>query len=399
MLKVNNWINGREVISKKSEWLSKYNPHSGKKMSEFVNSQTLDINNAISAAEKAFDPWKETTPVDRGQILSRIVLSLKENSRTLARCVAKETGKRINDARGEVHAAILQGEYFSGEGMRLYGRSLTSGIKGRTSFTVKQPHGVVGLIVPANTPIANIAWKVFPALICGNTVILKASEDAPNTANLFAKICKDAGLDKGVLNVIHGDSFAGSQLVKDQRVKLISFTGSTETGIKIAAQSSQNMKRISLELGGKNPFIVCDDADLNEAVHWAVLSAFSNAGQRCASGSRIIVMENIYQLFKKKFLSKTLSLKLGVGNDCDLGPLINKKSFASVLEILSNIKKSDGKILCGGHASNNKSHKNGYYILPTIVECSNLNADFNTFIHYVEKQINVPYRFDKKLTF
>ena len=378
MLKIYNWINGREIVSKKLNWLDKYNPHTGKKMSEFVNSDYSNVCKAVSAAENAFDIWKDITPVNRGQILLEIVLNLKKNSSSLARCVAEETGKKINDAKGEVQAAILQGEYFAGEGMRLYGRSLTSGIKGRTSFTVRQPHGVVGLIVPANTPIANIAWKVFPALICGNSIVLKSSEDAPNTANLFAEICNNAGLMKGVLNVIHGDSFAGSQLVQDERVKLISFTGSTKTGIKIASQASQNMKRISLELGGKNPFVVCDDADLNESVNWAVLSAFSNAGQRCASGSRIIVMENIYKSFKKEFLSKTLSLKLGINNDCDLGPLINKHSYDAVIDILSNIKKGDGRILCGGPLTTHKPHRNGYYISPTIIECYNQNSDFNS---------------------
>jgi len=377
MVQINNWINGKLVKSSSAIWLEKFNPHSGRKISDFINSSPNDIKKALTSAESSFASWSQITPVERGQVLTRIVANLKLRSLEMARCVARETGKSLNDAKGEVNAAILQGEYFAGEGMRLYGRSLTSGMKGKTSFTSRQAHGVVGLIVPANTPIANIAWKVFPALICGNSVILKSSEDAPLTANLFAEICHSANIPHGILNILHGDAAVGAALVESSRIKLISFTGSSRTGIKIAESAARSMKRISLELGGKNPFVVCDDADIDKAVHWATLSAFSNAGQRCASGSRIIVFEEIYELFKKKFVMKALSLKLGIEKDCDLGPLINKKSYRVVTEMLENINSNHGAILCGGSPVNLPRHLKGYYIPPTIIECFDQQASFN----------------------
>jgi acyl-CoA reductase-like NAD-dependent aldehyde dehydrogenase len=211
--------------------------------------------------------------------------------------------------------------------MRLYGKSLTSSIDGRSSYTVRVSHGVTGLIVPANTPIANIAWKIFPSLICGNTIVLKSSEDAPELANKIAEIGLRSGIPDGVFNVIHGDRNTGIHLVENEKVKLISFTGSTLAGIDIASRASQRLARVSLELGGKNPFIVCDDADLDNAVHWAILSAYSNAGQRCAAASRLIVFKNIYESFLDLFLQKASKLKLGLSNTADLGPVINKKTI------------------------------------------------------------------------
>ena len=199
-----NWINGKESGPERDAWLDKFDPHSGELLSRFADSSENDVDRAISAAGGAFSNWAELTPVRRGQIASEIVDAMKRCRGELAECAARETGKLPRDAQNEVGAAILQGEYFAGEGMRFYGRSLTSGVPGKYSHTVRQPCGIVGLIVPANTPIANIAWKVFPAIVCGNTVVLKASEDAPHTALLFARLATEAGVPKGVVNVVQG---------------------------------------------------------------------------------------------------------------------------------------------------------------------------------------------------
>jgi len=233
---------------------------------------------------------------------------------------------------------------------------------------VRQPRGIAGLIVPANTPIANIAWKAFPALICGNTVVLKAAEDTPDIANFFAHLTKDAGLSDGVFNVIQGKgSPAGSSLVENPRVDVISFTGSTNVGRWIAEVAGRRLARVSLELGGKNPFVVCDDADIEQAVNWASLSAFSNAGQRCASGSRIIVFNDVYDEFVDELITKANSLKLGIDVDCDLGPLINQSQQENVLAAIQEAKNEGGVILCGGTASEENELKNGHYVLPTII--------------------------------
>ena len=366
---IENWINGKESTSANPRWIEKYNPHSGKLMSIFIRSSATHVNKAVLSAQKEFLNWSNLTSVSRGQFLMQVAQEMKVQKKLLAKCVSVETGKKLSDAMGEVNAAIMQAEYFASEGMRFHGKSMNSSISGKTSFTIRQPHGVAALIVPANTPIANIAWKVFPALICGNTAILKSSEDAPETANLFAKIAKKAGLPNGVLNIIHGyGNEAGSAITNHSMVKVISFTGSTNVGKVIARSAADRLARVSLELGGKNPFIVCDDADLEKAAEWAVLSAFSNAGQRCASGSRIIVFKNVYKKFKEKFVSKTKSLKLGVNPSCDVGPVINSNQLINILNAIKTARAHNGKVLCGGKRAEAKGLKNGYYIQPTIID-------------------------------
>jgi acyl-CoA reductase-like NAD-dependent aldehyde dehydrogenase len=377
-LRIPNWINGKESQPEGDAWLDKFNPHNGELISQVADSSAADTHLAISAASNAFSSWSELTPVKRGQILADIVAVMKRRDDELADCVALETGKPPQDAKGEVAGAILQGEYFAGEGMRLHGRSLTSGMAGKYSHTVRQPRGIAGLIVPANTPIANIAWKVFPALICGNTAVLKAAEDAPRIAWLFAQLTKEAGLPDGVLNVVQGrGQTAGAVLVTDERISVISFTGSTGVGRWIAEVAGKRLARVSLELGGKNPFIVCDDAELDQAVHWASLSAFSNAGQRCAAGSRIIIFKRVYEEFRDKLVAKAQSLKLGVSIGCDLGPVISRRQQQSILATIENAKAEGGRVLCGGTAPAAPELLSGYYIQPTLIEGLDTRAELS----------------------
>lgn len=367
--RIPNWINGQESQPENGAWLDKFNPHSGKLLCHVADSSVADVRHAIAAAVNAFPGWSELTPVKRGQILTDIANLMKQRAGELAECIATETGKPPQDAKGEVGGAILQAEYFAGEGMRLHGRSLTSGMPGKHSHTVRQPRGVAGLIVPANTPVANIAWKAFPALICGNTVVMKASEDSPRIANVFAQLTKEAGLPDGVFNIVQGRGQpAGAALVEEPQVAVISFTGSTGVGRWIAKVGGCRLARVSLELGGKNPFIVCDDADLEQAVHWATLSAFSNAGQRCAAGSRILVFKKIYEDFRDMFVAKAGSLKLGVSVDCDLGPVINKRQQQNILSAIEMAKTEGGRVLCGGAIPPDPELVNGYYIRPTVIE-------------------------------
>jgi alpha-ketoglutaric semialdehyde dehydrogenase len=367
--RIANRIGGIASAPGENRWLDKFNPHDGQLLCQVANSSAADVHEAVSAAQGAFAAWSELTPVKRGQLLGDIAALMKKRTEELADCIAIETGKPPGDARGEVGGAILQAEYFAGEGMRLHGRSLTSGMPGKYSHTVRQPRGVAGLIVPANTPIANIAWKVFPALICGNTVVLKAAEDAPRIADLFAQLASDAGLPAGVLNVIQGlGKPAGAALVEDERVAVISFTGSTAVGRWIAATAGRRLARVSLELGGKNALVVCDDADLDQAVHWAALSAFSNAGQRCAAGSRIIVFEKIQAAFRERLVAKARSLKLGVTAGCDLGPLISARQQQRVLVAVAAARSNGAQVLCGGCAPADSHLARGYYVEPAVVD-------------------------------
>lgn len=378
-LRISNWINGLKSQPESAGWLDKLNPHNGELLCQFADSSEVDTQRAVTAAADAFTSWSELTPIRRGQILADIVAAMKRCANELADCIALETGKPPQDARGEVGGAILQGEYFASEGTRLYGRSLTSSMPGKYSHTVRQPRGIAGLIVPANTPIANIAWKTFPALICGNTVVLKAAEDSPHIALLFAELTKEAGLPDGVFNVIQGrGQTAGAALVNDERVSVISFTGSTSVGKWIAETAGKRLARISLELGGKNPFVVCDDADLDQAVHWASLSAFSNAGQRCAAGSRIIVFKDVYEVFRDKLVAKAQNLKLGVSADCDLGPVVSKRQQQSILAAIETAAVEGGRILCGGAAPTDTELARGYYIQPTIIEGLAANAELSS---------------------
>jgi aldehyde dehydrogenase (NAD+) len=245
---------------------------------------------------------------------------------------------------------------------------LTSGVDYKYCHTVRQPIGVAGLIVPANTPIANIVWKTFPALICGNSVVLKASEDAPETAQLFASITKLGGLPDGIFNVIYGrGEVSGNILVSNTKVDIVSFTGSTSVGKIIGEICGKRLAKVSLELGGKNPFVVWEDANLNLAVKWAVLSAFSNAGQRCAAGSRILIHSNIYEKFKNLFVDATKKLKIGNDDNSDLGPVINQRQYDNINKHITEAINEGGKIISGGNIPDSKIYK-GYYIEPTIIE-------------------------------
>jgi aldehyde dehydrogenase (NAD+) len=366
---VRNWVGGRLQDGNADDWIEKKNPHNGCLDALIFPSRATDVAAAVEIAAAAFPVWSRVTAVARGNMLGAWARLMREHRSKLSQIVARETGKPPQDAAGEVDGAILQAEYFAGEGMRLYARSLTSGVTGKFSHTVREPLGVAGLIVPANTPIANIAWKTFPALICGNAVVLKAAEDAPGIAAEMAALSKEAGVPDGVFNVVHGyGDPAGKSLVEDPRVAVISFTGSTSVGRWIAEVAGRRLARVSLELGGKNPFVVCDDADLEAAVHWASLSAFSNAGQRCAAGSRILVFDAVYGTFLDKLEQKARSLKLGVEQGCDLGPIINAKRQAQILSVIQRVTAEGGRVVCGGRAPADAALKDGCYIEPTLID-------------------------------
>jgi aldehyde dehydrogenase (NAD+) len=292
---------------------------------------------------------------------------MENNATELADVIRIETGKTLSDSLAEVNASILQAKFFAGEGMRLYGQSLVSGVHGKTVNTVRCPHGVVGLIIPANTPLANIAWKVFPALICGNAVVLKASEDAPGVAYTFAKLTSKAGLPDGVLNIIFGSgNFSGAALVESDDVAAISFTGSTRVGKWIAETCSRRLARVSLELGGKNALLVCDDADLDGAVHWALLSAFSNSGQRCSAGSRLLVFDNIFDEFLEKFIKEMHNIKIGIEPNCIVGPLISLRQKEAVLADIALAEMEGGTVL-SKDIGYGEVPELGYYVPPTII--------------------------------
>jgi alpha-ketoglutaric semialdehyde dehydrogenase len=270
------------------------------------------------------------------------------------------------------------GLFYAGEGQRLYGRTTTSGTPDRYAMTVRQPLGVAGLIVAANTPIANVAWKVFPALICGNAVVLKAAEDAPITAWVFAKLAQSAGVPPGVLNVIQGyGEEAGVPLVSHPDVDVLSFTGSTAVGRRIGAIAGDRLTKVSLELGGKNPLVVCDDADLDNAAKWVLLSAFSNAGQRCAAASRIIIFESIYEKLRAMLFEGTNKLKVGTADNDDLGPVINERQLSNMIAAVERAKRRGAVVLIGGGRLTGPKHEGGFYMTPTLIEGVGLDHELS----------------------
>jgi alpha-ketoglutaric semialdehyde dehydrogenase len=307
--------------------------------------------------------------VQRGLILHDVVRIMESRRDDLADVVARETGKSRKDAVGEVSGAIQLGLFFASEGQRLYGRTTTSGTPYRQAMTLREPVGVAGLIVPANTPVANIAWKVFPALVCGNAAVLKAAEDAPAVGWLFGQCTREAGLPSGVFNVVQGlGSEAGASLVAHPRVGVVSFTGSTRVGREVQRVAGDRFARVSLELGGKNALVVCDDADLDEAVKWTVLSAFSNAGQRCASASRVIAFDRIYDTFRDRLLDRVRTLRVGPADEDDFGPVINERQLQAMTAAVDRARAGGARVLAGGSRLSHPPYAEGYYMAPTVLE-------------------------------
>jgi aldehyde dehydrogenase (NAD+) len=374
-----NWIDGRELQPAAGETFAKLSPVTGREICRVARSRSTDIARAIQSAAAVFPIWSARTPVARGDILLAISRAMRHHQEGVAALVAAETGMSFQAARTETGAAIAQGEFMAGEGRRLYGRTTTSAAPDKWALTVREPLGVAGLVIAANTPIANVAWKVFPALVCGNTAVLKAAEDAPATAWFFGKIAHEAGLPPGVLNIVQGlGEEAGAPLVADPRVAVVSFTGSTAVGREIARVAGSRLARCSLELGGKNPLIVCDDADLENAVQWAILSAFSNAGQRCSAGSRIIVFESVYETIRDLLVARTRRLKVGPGDADDLGPVVNAEQLEAVLAAVERARAAGAVVLIGGRRLDDPAHAAGFYLAPTLIENAHPDSEIST---------------------
>jgi acyl-CoA reductase-like NAD-dependent aldehyde dehydrogenase len=364
-----NLIAGDERPAEAGERFAKLAPATGRCLAEVARSRAADVHRAVAAARAAQAAWAAHTPVARGDILRAIALGLRAQQDEIARLVHEETGKSLKDARGEAGAAVEMGFFVAGEGRRFYGRTTTSAIPNRSALTVRQPVGVAGLIIAANTPIANVAWKVFPALLCGNAAVLKAAEDTPLSAWAFGRIAREAGVPPGVLNVVHGlGEEAGAPLVESRDVDLVSFTGSTAVGRWIARVAGERLAKVCLELGGKNPLVVCDDAAVDGAVEAAVLSAFSNAGQRCAAGSRIIVFDAVYDEFKRRLLSRVERVRVGTGDDDDFGPVISQGQLDGMLAAVEAARGEGVSVLCGGHRLSGAGYEGGYYMAPTLLE-------------------------------
>ena len=373
---IRSLIDGEEIVTQRSAPV--LNPHNGETIAQLHLAGETEVALAVKTAKAAWQAWAAVPPVERGRILHLACNLIEARSDELSAIVAKEAGKPLKDAKGETGGAVQCGRFFAGEGQRLFGRTMPSGALNKSAMTVRQPCGVAALITAANTPAPNFAWKVFPALICGNAVVLKPAEDTPISADWMARALIEAGVPAGVLNVVQGfGAEVGGALTAHEDVDVISFTGSTRVGRMIAEQAGRRLTKVSLELGGKNAFIVCDDADLEKAATWAVASAFSNAGQRCAAGSRFIVMSSVYDAFLAKLIEKARALKLGVSDDCALGPVINERQLNNILAAIEQAKKDGAKVHCGGQRATTNGLDKGFYIEPTIIDGAGPKADIS----------------------
>jgi acyl-CoA reductase-like NAD-dependent aldehyde dehydrogenase len=366
---VPNLIDGAEARPVSGRWVPKLAPADGTALCHVARSDADDVALAVAAARRSQRAWADLTPVARGDIVRRAAELLREHGDELVATVCSETGKPPRDAGGELGAAVEMGYFVAGEGRRLYGRTLPSAVPHKTVLLVRSPIGVAALVVAANTPLPNYAWKVFPALLCGNTAVLKPSEDTPLSAHQFGLILHEAGLPPGVLNVVQGlGSEAGSALVDHPDVDLVSFTGSCQVGKSVQALAGARLAKVSLELGGKNPLVVCDDAELDGAVNAAALSAFSNAGQRCAAGSRTIVFDSVYDEFRERLVARTAAMRVGTHDEHDLGPLINERSVNRVLDAVEAALTRGAKLLAGGRRLTDGPYAGGFYVEPTLLD-------------------------------
>jgi len=364
-----NLIGGKDALPAEGRVFAKIDPATGGEICKVARSTAADIRAAVERARQAQPAWAATTVVKRGDILRRIAILMQEHRAALADLVSRETGKSRKDALGETDAAIEMGFFVAGEGRRFYGQTTTSAVPNKSAMIVRQPLGVAGLIIAANTPIANVAWKAFPALLCGNAAILKAAEDTPLSAWAFGVIAREAGVPEGVYATVHGfGEEAGAPLVEHPDVAIVSFTGSCEVGRYIAETTGRRLAKTCLELGGKNPLIVCDDADLTNAVTWTLGSAFSNAGQRCAAGSRIIVFDAVYDRFKAMLVEAVGRLKVGTADTDDFGPVINEEQMTNMLAGVARAKTAGATVLTGGQRLSGGSYGGGFFVAPTLIE-------------------------------
>lgn len=373
-----NQVGGQDLHAADGRTFAKVDPATGRVMCQVARSTAAEVHLAIEIAKKAQPAWAATTVVRRGDILRQLALLLREHRTEIADLVARETGKSRKDALGETDAASEMGFFVAGEGRRFYGQTTTSAVPNKSAMVVRQPLGVAGLIIAANTPIANVAWKAFPALLCGNAAILKAAEDTPLSAWAFGVLAREAGVPDGVYTTLQGfGEEAGAPLVEHPDVALISFTGSCEVGRWIAETAGRRLAKTCLELGGKNPLIVCDDADLQNAATWTLGSAFSNAGQRCAAGSRIIVFDAVYDTFKQILVDATKNLRVGTGDTDDFGPVINEGQMKSMLASVERARDAGAVVLTGGHRLTGGAYGDGYFVAPTIVEHVGANDEIS----------------------
>ena len=366
-----NYIGGQWIPSASGEAFENVNPANVRDViGRFPLSTREDVDAAVGAALKAFNPWWHTPAPRRAEILFRLGEILIRNKERYAADMTREMGKVLKETGGDVQEAIDCTYYTAGEGRRLHGFTTPAEMPNKFAMCVRQPVGLCGLITPWNFPMAIPSWKLIPALVCGNTVVIKPAEDTPlSTYNLVAA-CEEAGIPAGVVNLVTGyGETAGAAITEHPLLRLISFTGSTETGRSVAAACADRNAICSLEMGGKNVIIVMDDADVDLAIEGAVWGAFGTSGQRCTASSRLVVHKKVYKEFASKLVMRAKRLRVGNGADpkTEMGPVINEDAVRKILSYIEIGKREDrARLACGGNRLNKGEYANGFFIEPTV---------------------------------
>ncbi|MCW5519340.1 aldehyde dehydrogenase [Aureitalea sp. L0-47] len=372
MEKILNYINGEYCEPLSGEWIDNYNPSKGEVYGKIANSNQDDVKKAYEAAAAAFPKWSNTPIDERSRIMLRVASLIEENLDRLAHAESEDNGKPLSLAKAvDIPRASANFRFFGNAITQFSSEAHESVGLNTMNFTLRQPIGVVGCISPWNLPLYLFTWKVAPAIAAGNTVVAKPSEVTPKTAFLLGEILSEAGLPKGVLNIVHGTGpSAGQAIVAHPKIKAISFTGGTKTGEMIARTAAPMFKKLSLELGGKNPNLIFADCDYDTMLNVTVRSSFANQGQICLCGSRIFVERPIFEKFKEDFVKRVKELKVGNPFDAEtkIGALVSKPHKEKVQSYIEIAKEEGGKILCGGNEVIVEGSENGYYLEPTVIE-------------------------------
>ncbi len=371
-MNIKNYINGDFSLPIANGWIDNYNPSNGEVYGQIPNSSKEDVEQAYEAAQSAFLSWSQTTLEERSRILIKISELLEANLDHFAKAESKDNGKPVSLAKMvDIPRAASNFRFFGNAITQFASESHESVGQNAVNYTLRQPIGVVGCISPWNLPLYLFTWKIAPAIATGNCVVAKPSEVTPMTAYLLGEICNEAGLPKGVLNIVHGlGTTTGQAIVEHPNIKAISFTGGTATGAHIAKVAAPMFKKLSLELGGKNPNIIFADCDYDDMLNTTLRSSFANQGQICLCGSRIFVEETIYEKFKADFVEKVKSLKVGHPSekDTNIGALVSKPHLEKVKSYIEIAKEEGATILCCGNEVTVEGYENGYYLQPTVIE-------------------------------
>ncbi len=367
-----SFIDGKWLESRSGVTIPNINPAN---VNDIIGTSELctreEARKAVEAAYNAFKGWRDTPAPARGKIIARAARLMEDNKDDLAAILTREEGKTIPESRGEVNRAINVVEFCAGESRRMNGETIQSELPANFAYTIKEPHGVVVCITPWNFPVAIPAWKIAPALVAGNTVVMKAAEATPATAVRLIEIFQEAGLPAGVLNLILGKgSEVGEELADHPAVRAISFTGSTEIGLKIYQQGAKRGIPVQCEMGGKNPVVVLEDCDMALAVESTAQGAFGSTGQRCTATSRAVVIDSIADEFVDRIIERAKKFKLGDGSDArtDIGPSVDEKQFNTVLKYIDIGREDGAELLTGGRRASGDGLENGYFVEPTVFD-------------------------------